>query len=369
MTTVFTPQPLIQQRSRLADRLLARSAQGPQSTSPLSPIANLLFGISGGLNRNAANQAQLANQQLRTDTLSGLQNGGNVAQLLLRSQDPQLQGIGAKLLAANSKAGAPTALQRNLEAAGLKRGTPEFQDAVLKGTQRGTTVNIANKGQSKFIEALGSKQANALLEQRGKAQDAVSIIRTNQEARKLLDAGALTGFGAEALTTFGEALQRIGVNKFDDKIANTRAFASALGSNVGKVIKQFGSGTGLSDADREFATKMAGGDIKLTEKSIRRILDINDRQSQFIINNFNSRAQQIQDRFGDAIGFPLTIDVNAGFINQPAQSNPQAADTNIFPRVPQGAVDFLRQNSNDPTIVQQFEQKFGPGSAQRVLGQ
>ena len=271
--------------------------------------------------------AQVGTNRTRSRDLAAvadiLKQGGSIADgytRLTQSSDETLVLIGLKSRAALEAQAAnknqPTSLQRNLEAAGLKPGTPAFRDAILKGTRGGTTVNISNRGQSAFLKELGTAGGKAFFEQRTKAQDAIGIIRTNQEARRLLDDGMITGFGADILTTFGEGLQRIGVNKFNDKIANTRAFVAALGSNVGRVIKQFGAGTGLSDADRAYAEQMAGGKIKLTEGAIRRILDINDRASRFVIQNFNKQATQVQDRFPDAIGIPLTVDADAGFVNQ-----------------------------------------------------
>jgi hypothetical protein len=46
---------------------------------------------------------------------------------------------------------------------------------------------------------------------------------------------------------------------------------------VVNIVKAFGSGSGISNADREYAEKMAGGQIKLDEASIKRILDIGER--------------------------------------------------------------------------------------------
>ena len=67
-----------------------------------------------------------------------------------------------------------------------------------------------------------------------------------------------------------------------------------MAQNVGKLIKQFGAGTGLSDADREYATKMAGGLITVDEKAIRKILDINDKAAQNVIRLHNKRAMGVK---------------------------------------------------------------------------
>ena len=44
----------------------------------------------------------------------------------------------------------------------------------------------------------------------------------------------------------------------------------------------------MSDADREYAEKAAAGKITASEKSIRRIIDINQRASMNVIQEFNT---------------------------------------------------------------------------------
>ena len=95
-----------------------------------------------------------------------------------------------------------------------------------------------------------------------------------------------------ALTKLGNAL---GVTGRDSRelVANTESYMATTAANVGRMIKQFGAGTGLSDADRDYAAQMAAGKITLDETSIRKILDINDRASLNIINRHNQRVSKI----------------------------------------------------------------------------
>ena len=63
------------------------------------------------------------------------------------------------------------------------------------------------------------------------------------------------------------------------------------------IIKAFGAGTGLSDADREYALKAAAGDITMTEESLRRIIYLNEIASRTLILKHND---QITPKFEDA---------------------------------------------------------------------
>jgi hypothetical protein len=80
-----------------------------------------------------------------------------------------------------------------------------------------------------------------------------------------------------------------------------------MGQNTAKLIKQFGAGTGLSDADREYATKIAGGSIKLDDKAIRRILDINDRAARNVINSHNKKVEGIKTNIPLKVNIPREI--------------------------------------------------------------
>ena len=76
-----------------------------------------------------------------------------------------------------------------------------------------------------------------------------------------------------------------------------------MAANTAKIIKQFGAGTGLSDADREYALKAAAGDISMDEKAIRKILNINNKAAQNAINKHN------RDVSGIKTNIPLSVDV------------------------------------------------------------
>jgi hypothetical protein len=93
-----------------------------------------------------------------------------------------------------------------------------------------------------------------------------------------------------------------------------------MAGNVGKLIKQFGAGTGLSDADREFAKDMAGGRISLDAKAINKILDINERAARNVITRHNKDVKGIKTNV------PLEVEMPPEFKAPAASSavtNPQ----------------------------------------------
>lgn len=143
-----------------------------------------------------------------------------------------------------------------------------------------------------MVKEFAKNNTEFLFEKRSQASDARKTLNSITRAQQLLDGGAITGFGANWILGMGKALQRVGINVAEDAIANTEAFAAAQAIQVAQIIKNFGAGTGLSDADRVFAQKAAGQEITMTEASIRRILEINSQVAKEAIDTYNESVSE-----------------------------------------------------------------------------
>jgi hypothetical protein len=179
----------------------------------------------------------------------------------------------------------------------------KYGNWIMTGKAASGTKVILPTQENAFEKELGGAQAKELVEGRKLADDAVQMIQTNKIGRQILDKGMVTGFGANAIVGIGQALKQAGINFGGDATANAQAYTAVMAQNVGKLIKQFGSGTGLSDADREYATKMAAGSIAVDEAAIRKVLDINDRAAKNVIALHNKRAGKVKTNV------PLTVDI------------------------------------------------------------
>lgn len=137
----------------------------------------------------------------------------------------------------------------------------------------------------------------SILPKLDKSQEAATAARDEiqsiHRSREQLDApgGIFSGASADVRLKIGKVAELLGVPNAD-KIANTEAFGSAIGSRVLSLVKGLGAGTGISNADRDFAAAMAGGNIKLDEKSIRRILDIGEKAARTRIDQHNGLADR-----------------------------------------------------------------------------
>jgi len=173
----------------------------------------------------------------------------------------------------------------------------------------GTSVNVMMN--DKAINEVNKQLSKNLVSQRDDAMGAAKALQGLSEAKSLLNSGMITGSGAEFLTSMGNVLaSRLGFKKYEDPVANTQAFAATMGSQVAQIIKQFGAGTGLSDADREYAEKIVGGKISLNEEAIKKLIDINERGYRNVIKNYNKIAKDVSSRPGaqDNLLFDLEVE-------------------------------------------------------------
>ena len=210
----------------------------------------------------------------------------------------------------------------------------------------GTSVYMPPQEKA-FESELGKEQAGSIVKSRTAAQDAAAIIDTVKTGRDIMKSGMITGAGADFLVNLNQGLKTAGIDAgYADAAANSQAFTANMANSVGKLIKQFGAGTGLSDADREYAKDMAGGRISLDAKAINKILDINERAAR------NSITRHNKDVKGIKTNIPLEVEM------------PVAAPSAPVVSAPSSAIDYLRAN---PSMKSAFDAKYGAGAADRVL--
>lgn len=198
----------------------------------------------------------------------------------------------------------------------VKQGeTRSFTDWKLGLKKAGATnVQVVNKVGQESMVKLGEEMSKDLVAERKDVMGAVASLNNIKEAERLVSSGIITGTGAEYLVNLGNFLSsRMGISYAKDPVANTQAYAATMGNQVGQIIKQFGSGTGLSDADREYAEKIVGGKITLTEEAIKKLLAINKKAFTNVIKNYNKRADQAMKKPGaESLPYDLRIEYDFG---------------------------------------------------------
>jgi len=164
----------------------------------------------------------------------------------------------------------------------------------------GTTVNVGGNQAPTSVWGLNNEQLNIFKEAR---ESAVSDQITRQAAGTAL---TILNSPDAPFTGADQPLQELGANILDvfasedstdadvlearRKLVASGAMDSNTGIMVGQIIRLFGSGTGLSDADREFAKKIAGALRTGTKEEIAAILTDAFGRSTKGIESFNRRV-------------------------------------------------------------------------------
>jgi hypothetical protein len=179
----------------------------------------------------------------------------------------------------------PTDDIREYEYAKQQGFTGSFPDWQLEQKRAGaTSVNLGNAPGKSVFEAVAARSDDA--------RAAAAALPAFANARAAIDSGNII-LGAGADLRLG--MQKVGALLGLDPSAaeNTETFRSAIAPVVLAAVKGLGAGTGISNADRDFAEKAAGGNITLEPNSIRRLLDIGQRAAEAKIKNFKETLDKV----------------------------------------------------------------------------
>jgi hypothetical protein len=159
------------------------------------------------------------------------------------------------------------------------------------------------------------------------ARSTVAGLNSLREAKKAVEGGIISGAGADTMLGLQKIGAALGVAD-PNVIVNTETFRSAIAPQVAAVMKATVGSANISNTDREFAEKAAGGNINLDEGTIRRLLDIMERASTASVNAHIDRLNRVYpdgkgfDRERALFGVDLPQPEPAA---QPAPAAPQAA--------------------------------------------
>lgn len=188
--------------------------------------------------------------------------------------------------------------------------TPPTFDQWLPGYNQSKQQNISvNTGNSLAKELVGDFVGNL-----PKAQALATDIGAIHSARDALDSGIFTGQGADINQQIGKFGSLIGIN--DPRVQNTELFLQATAARVLPIVKNLGSGAGITDADRVFAEKLAAGNTKFEEGTLRRLLDISERANRAAITQHNEQAKAILEGNPDLVKAGLSKRL---FVQEPGE--------------------------------------------------
>ena len=200
----------------------------------------------------------------------------------------------------------PTAGMQNYQFL-ISQGVSDAEAREQSFGKGGTNITVGGEGSlgdTIIRQTLGKDQEEFL----DKVQPALNSIPNLQFMEKMLnvvgDEGEIiTGrLGPQELFLKSVA-KDLGFGEFKDVDA-TQAYLATAGRQVGQVIRLFGSGTGLSDADREYAEKIAGGSQKMTKEALQKLVAMAKRGIEGQVNLFNNQIQRTYTP--DIVGDPTS---------------------------------------------------------------
>lgn len=180
---------------------------------------------------------------------------------------------------------APTPAQREMPI--LLGGTEAEKNAYREAKKLSNPQTTINNVTDPIAAGIGK----SFVEQRESATNASRIIEGVHRAKALVDQGIISGPGAAPRVFLERVGELFGLPA--EKAANTAAFKATIGEQVLAMVKGLGAGAGISNADRDFAERMAGGQEELGESAIRQILDIREKAERAKIRAYSGQAARL----------------------------------------------------------------------------
>ena len=149
--------------------------------------------------------------------------------------------------------------------------------------------------------------------------EASDTLAENARAQQLLDEGIFSGLGANAKVEIARLGSFFGIDT--PTLENTQAFALERAAKVADIIQAYGAGTGLSDADREFALAQAGTPT-LEAGTLQRMLRIEKQVAEF---QLSKTKQMLDEAVKTGLLTPEAVrllDLGRGSVPMPQRTGP-----------------------------------------------
>jgi hypothetical protein len=159
--------------------------------------------------------------------------------------------------------------------------SPDGKPSILSDGK--TTVNMGGGTDRQIFDETKARADSA--------RAARSGLLAISEAERALP-GAITGAAANERLALQKVASLFGVGD-TSAIADTETFRSAIAPQVAAMLKATVGSAQISNADREFAEKAAGGAITLDAQSIQRLLNIMRTANSQIVRGFNEDLNRI----------------------------------------------------------------------------
>ena len=157
---------------------------------------------------------------------------------------------------------------------------------VIKNVTSGMAGELSKLGAGSFAEGYTQAQKSA------------DSIRSIDNIIGDVDT-MFTGSLANVNLQVNKFLKAVGYPVDNVPIENTEAFLAESAKRVADYITNLGAGTGLSDKDLAFTTKVVAGDITLDDTTIKRMLEEFRREATKKIEKYNKIRTNVSTKLGE----------------------------------------------------------------------
>ncbi len=164
-------------------------------------------------------------------------------------------------------------------------------------TQPAPSVQKVIDVSGKLIERLNDESITDLVNFRDKARVAKDTLMLLDRQLARIEGGMPTGIAANISVGLKKVGQLMGM-PYDPALVSAEEYMMEVATLVKQEIKAFGSGTGLSDKDRDFTQVMVGGDITKQAQALENILKKFRDAAIGTLSTYNGLVEQTSKSVG-----------------------------------------------------------------------
>jgi len=173
---------------------------------------------------------------------------------------------------------------------------------LTEAPNRQVIENVTSEMSSELVK-LGASKFEELWDQATKSADSIRSIDNIIGDVDTMFTGSLANVNLQV----NKFLKAVGYPVDNVPIENTEAFLAESAKRVADYITNLGAGTGLSDKDLAFTTKVVAGDITLDDTTIKRMLEEYRREATRKIEGYNKLRAQAANNLGENAEMTLTF--------------------------------------------------------------
>lgn len=169
--------------------------------------------------------------------------------------------------------------------------------SVLGLVQPAPSVQKVIDASNKMVEALADESVKDIVNMRDKARTAKEKLNVIERQLTRLGTGMPTGIAANIEVGLAQVGQLIGM-PYNPQLVSAQEYMMEVANLVKQEIKAFGSGTSITDADREYTQRMVGGDITQQAEALEAMLKIYRDAARQTISQYNGIISKTSTKLG-----------------------------------------------------------------------